>query len=135
MTRILVIDDDQAVRQATKILLDANGFDVVTVAGGKAGIDEIKVGSFDVVIVDLFMPGMDGLKTTEAIRRYNAKIPIIAASGFMFGGVCPPMPNFDRMAKEAGAVLTLYKPFRPQELLKMIKDAIGPQGIEAPRQC
>jgi CheY-like chemotaxis protein len=125
MTRILIIDDDQLVRQATEVVLDGNGFDVVTVADGNAGIHEIMAGSFDLVIVDLFMPGMDGLKTTKAIRQYDGKMPVIAVSGFLFGGRCPEMPNFDAMATEAGAISTLYKPFRPGELVQAIQKAIG----------
>jgi CheY-like chemotaxis protein len=126
VARILIIDDDPAVRTATKILLNANQFDVVAVADGKSGVEEIKSGPFDLVLVDLFMPGgMDGLKTNEAIRQIDASIPIITVSGFMFKGQCPTMPNFDAMAAEAGAVATLYKPFRPSELLQAIRTALG----------
>jgi two-component system, sensor histidine kinase len=48
--------------------LSYHGFDVVAVAGGKSGISAIKDRQFDVVIVDLFMPGMDGLETTKRTR-------------------------------------------------------------------
>jgi CheY-like chemotaxis protein len=125
MTSILIIDDDDAVRSATKIALDVNGFDVVAVADGKSGISAIKDRQFDVVIIDLFMPGMDGLETTKAIRKLSPLVPIIAASGFMFGGSCPEMPNFQDMAAEAGATASLYKPFRPKELLQAIQKALA----------
>jgi CheY-like chemotaxis protein len=122
--RILVIDDDAAVRSATRIALEVNGFDVVAVGDGKSGIDAVAEQQFDVVIVDLFMPGMDGLATTTAIRKINPRMPIITASGFMFGGTCPEMPNFQAMAEEAGATAALYKPFRPKELLQAVQKAI-----------
>jgi CheY-like chemotaxis protein len=125
MARILIIDDDEAVRNATKIALEANGFDVVAVADGKSGILEIQNRNFDAVIVDLFMPGMDGLETTKAIRGLNPHMPIIAASGFMFGGSCPEMPNFQEMAEEAGAISVLYKPFRPKDLLQTVYKALA----------
>jgi CheY-like chemotaxis protein len=128
MACILIIDDDEAVRSATKIALDANGFDVVAVADGKAGINAIKDRQFDAVIIDLFMPGMDGLETTKVIRKLSPRMPIITASGFMFGGKCPEMPNFQDMAAEAGATLALYKPFRPKELLQAVQNAIGLSG-------
>jgi CheY-like chemotaxis protein len=124
MARILIIDDDAAVRSATKIALEVNGFDVVAVADGKSGIAAISEQQFDVVIVDLFMPGMDGLATTTAIRKINPLMPIITASGFMFGGACPEMPKFQAMAEEAGATAALYKPFRPKELLQAVQKAI-----------
>jgi CheY-like chemotaxis protein len=50
--------------------------------------------------------------------------PIIAVSGFMFRANCPTMPNFRSMAMEAGAVAALYKPYRPNELVQVISDAI-----------
>jgi CheY-like chemotaxis protein len=125
MARILIIDDDEAVRRTAKIVLGANGFDAVVVADGKSGIDAIEELHFDAVIVDLFMPGMDGLETTKAIRELSPQLPIIAASGFMFGGSCPEMPHFQEIAREAGAISTLYKPFRAKDLLQAIQKAIG----------
>ena len=124
MASILIIDDDEAVRTATKILLTANGFDVAEAADGKGGIAAVKERQFDLVIVDLFMPGMNGLETTKAIREISPHIPIVAASGFMFGGSCPQMPDFSVMAAEAGATSTLYKPFRPKEFLQTIQEAM-----------
>jgi two-component system response regulator MtrA len=124
MTSVLIVDDDEAVRSATTILLNANGFEVVAVADGNAGIEAVKGRHFDVAIVDLFMSGMNGLETTKGIRKHNSKMPIIAASGFMLSGSCPEMPEFETMAREAGATTTLYKPFRPKILLQTIQDAL-----------
>jgi CheY-like chemotaxis protein len=124
MSRILIIDDDALVREATKIILSARGHDVTLAADGKSGIEIARSQCFDVAIVDLFMPGMDGLQVIEAIRRSKPDMPMIAASGFLFGGECPPMPNFDAMAAEAGALTTLYKPFRPEALLLAIATAL-----------
>jgi len=126
MTRILIIDDDEAVRSTTKIVLDASGFQTVAVADGKSGIEAVKSEEFDAVIVDLFMPGMNGLDVASAIRKLRPAMPIIAASGFMFGGDdCPEMPNFQEIAAEAGATVVLYKPFRPAQLLNAVRQAIG----------
>jgi CheY-like chemotaxis protein len=129
MAQILIIDDDEAVRTAASMMLEAHGFDVVTVESGPAGVAAIKAGAFDVVIVDLFMPGMDGLATTRAIHQHSPATPIIAVSGFMFPGRCPSMPDFHPMATEAGAVATLYKPFRPHELVQAVTDAMEGRRI------
>lgn len=128
MTSILIVDDDEAVRSATKILLDARGYEVVTAPDGASGINAVKERQFDVAIVDLFMTGMDGLETAKAIRGHCPGMPIITASGFMFGGgdTRPEMPDFEAMALEAGATATIYKPFRPKELLQIIEDALEP---------
>jgi CheY-like chemotaxis protein len=129
MARILIIDDDRAVLRATTIMLEARGFDVLAVGNGQAGIDAVKAGAFDAVIVDLFMPGMDGLATTRAIHQESPTTPIIAVSGFMFQGRCPAMPDFHPMATEAGAVASLYKPLRPNELVQAITDAMRAKRI------
>jgi two-component system response regulator (stage 0 sporulation protein F) len=130
MARILIIDDDEAVRRATVIMLEARGFDVVAVENGRSGVDAIKAGPFDAVIVDLFMPGMDGLATTRAIHQHSPTTPIIAVSGFLFRGRCPTMPDFHPMATEAGAVATLYKPLRLKELVDAIANAMGVKFTE-----
>ncbi len=124
MSRILLIDDDDAVREATEMLLDAKGFDVVSAANGVAGIEAVRNGSFDVAIVDLFMPGMDGLQATKTMRKQDPNLAVIAVSGFMMGDRLFEMPNFDAMAAEAGAFMTLYKPFRPEALLQAIDTAL-----------
>ncbi|HET7679933.1 MAG TPA: response regulator [Xanthobacteraceae bacterium] len=125
MTRILVIDDDEAVREATAMLLEGEGFEVVAAADGKSGIEAVKAGSFDLVIVDLFMPGIDGLQTAKAIRQLNPSMPVIAVSGFMLGKWRLEMPNFGTMAAEAGAFSTLYKPFQPAALFEAIGKALA----------
>jgi CheY-like chemotaxis protein len=73
---------------------------------------------------------MDGLATTRAIHQHSPATPIIAVSGFMFRGSCPTMPDFHPMATEAGAVATLYKPLRPNDLVDAIADAMGVKFIE-----
>jgi CheY-like chemotaxis protein len=124
MASILIIDDDEAVRRSVQIILNANGHQVFCVADGKTGISAARESQFDVVIVDLFMSGMNGLETMKAIRSANPHVPIIAVSGFMFGGSCPEMPDFEAMVTEVGATSTLYKPFRPNDLLQRIRDSI-----------
>ncbi len=125
MPAILVIDDDRLVRSATRAILAAKEYEVVLAEDGASGIEAAKLRRFDLAIVDLFMPGIDGLKTIETIRQANPTLPMIAASGFMFGGTCPEMPNFATMAEEAGALSVLYKPFRPDVLLQAVEKALG----------
>jgi CheY-like chemotaxis protein len=124
MPHVLIIDDDRLVREAAKAILRAKGYDVTVAENGKSGIETARSGQFDVAIVDLFMPDMDGLQVIGAIRKSDPDIPMIAASGFMFEGNCPQMPDFEAMALEAGAVSTLYKPFRPDTLMQAITTAV-----------
>jgi len=124
MPNILIIDDDKLVCEATSILLRSKGHQVTTANDGHSGIDAAKAGAFDLAIVDLFMPDMDGMVVMNALRDVDPKIVMIAASGFMFGGRCPEMPGFEAMANEAGATATLYKPFRPAEVVSVVEQAL-----------
>lgn len=120
MRRILVIDDDRSVRTAIKTLLEREGFEVVAVENGRAGLEALESTPFDVVIVDIFMPGMDGLETITAFHRRAPLVPIIAMSGFMFRDSAMPAPDFLSMATKLGAAYSLHKPFRPRELIAAV---------------
>jgi CheY-like chemotaxis protein len=125
MARILVIDDDRDVRNATTMLLEAAGFNAHAVESGESGVAAAAADRFDAIVVDLFMPDMNGLDTIKALRRDDAAVPIIAASCFMFRSRPPEMPLFNAMATEAGATATLYKPFALPELERTLRAAMG----------
>jgi CheY-like chemotaxis protein len=125
MASILIIDDDRLVRESTRILLRSKGHDVAVAEDGRSGVDAATAGAFDLAIVDLFMQGMDGFQVMKAIRQAKPGFQMIAASGFMFKGDCPQMPEFEAMALEAGANSTLYKPLRPHEVLCAVERAIA----------
>lgn len=130
MARILIVDDDRLAREATRIALSSKGHEVTLAESGKAGVEVGLANDFDAAIVDLFMPDMDGLAVIKTIHDAKPAMPLIAASGFMFGGgECPQMPNFGTMAAEAGAVATLYKPFRPAALLAEIDRFLTPARL------
>jgi CheY-like chemotaxis protein len=125
MPRILVVDDDKAVRSAIQMLLEHEGYQVVVADDGRSGIEAIENGSFDLVIVDIFMPGMDGLETIREFHQRDPKVPVIAMSGFMFRDSGSPAPDFLSMATKLGAARSLHKPFRPQELLRAVEASIS----------
>jgi CheY-like chemotaxis protein len=125
MPRILVVDDDLSVRVATQTLLEREGYDVVVADSGRNGIEAITSASFDAVIVDIFMPGMDGLDTIKAFNRQAPGVPVIAMSGFMFRNSSAPAPDFLGMSTKLGAAYSLHKPFRPGELIKAIESCLG----------
>jgi CheY-like chemotaxis protein len=132
MHRILVIDDDKSVGTAIRTVLEHDGYEVALVHDGRGGIAAAEPGQFDVVIVDIFMPGMDGLETIRHILHQAPLIPIIAISGFTFRGPSDATPDFLRMAAKLGATHTLQKPFRPNDLLNAVESCLS-QSIRIPR--
>jgi CheY-like chemotaxis protein len=125
MPRILVIDDDQAVRTAISLVLEREGFEVEIVGDGRAGVAAMAKAGFDIVIVDLFMPGMDGLETIKAFNQTAPSVPIIAMSGILARQAPDAAPDFLRMATTFGAVHSLHKPFRPNDLLQAVEKCLS----------
>jgi CheY-like chemotaxis protein len=128
MSRILVVDDDLAVRDAIKMVLENDGHEVVLAANGRAGIVAAEDGGFDIVICDIFMPGMDGIETMRVFRQSNPQMPVIAMSGFTFGDGRSPAPDYLSLATKLGASYSLRKPFRPHELLKAVRECTRTDG-------
>lgn len=125
MPRILVVDDQSPVRAAIVLALQARGFDVVAAESGQAGLTIFAQSEFDLVIADLFMPGIDGVTLIKALRQRNASFPVIAMSGVLLGATgrtaLDQLPNIAELAD----VICLQKPFRPNDLLQAVAAALG----------
>ncbi len=129
MANILVIDDDHAVLATIELVLARDAHTVVVTDDGRKGLEMFKTGAFDLLIVDIFMPAMDGLQTMGLARRYRPEVPVLVISG---DGLRSG-PDFLRMATKLGAVSSLRKPFRPNDLLTAVDNCLaGPTGL--PRQ-
>ena len=120
MARILIADDDEAVQQIIKILLQRGGHDVVGASDGRTALRSFRESDFDLLIVDIFMPGMDGLETIKQVHEYKPYVPIIVISGHSFSARCSPAPDFLTMATKLGASCSLQKPFKSAVLLENI---------------
>jgi CheY-like chemotaxis protein len=128
MSRVLVVDDDKAVRTAIKTVLEHHGFDVTVAEDGRSGISAVQGRQYDVVIVDIFMPGMDGLETIRAFNKHAPSVPVIAISGFLFRDSAQPAPDFLSMATKLGAAYSLHKPFQPKDLLRVVEACLVDRG-------
>jgi CheY-like chemotaxis protein len=125
MARVLVVDDETDVRQTIKTILERRGHKVVLAACGNRALAITEVFAFDAIIVDIFMPGMDGFETIKVLRRCVPKVKVIAISGYVFRGGATPTPDFLRMAADLGATCCLHKPFRASELVAAIDTHCG----------
>jgi CheY-like chemotaxis protein len=123
--RILVIDDDDLVRTAVQQMLENKGFDVVVAAQGQHALRILDDGNFDAIVVDIFMPDMDGLETIRAFRERSPEIAIVAMSGTKFYEGTASAPDFLLMATKLGANASLRKPFRSRELVATIESCLA----------
>jgi CheY-like chemotaxis protein len=120
MTRILVVDDDPLVSSAIRTWLETRGFEVVTADGGTSGLAALDDSTFDLMIVDIFMPNMHGFESVRLFHQRAPDVPLIAISGYVFAEQRAPAPDFMRMVLELGATRCLRKPFTPATLVRVI---------------
>ena len=125
MARILVVDDDVLIRLTLKTVLESAGHAVVLAERGHEGAEAIEAYAFDLAIVDIFMPGMNGLETIKVFRESAPTLPVIAISGYVFRDASEPAPDFLRMAVDLGAAACLRKPFTPAQLLDAVRACQG----------
>jgi CheY-like chemotaxis protein len=120
VARILIVDDDPAVQATIKILLERAGHSVVAASDGRRGLAIFEAGDFDLLLLDIFMPGMDGLETMRLIHQQQPLIPIIVISGRPITPDPATGPDFLAMATKLGAISSLQKPFKPAALLAAV---------------
>jgi CheY-like chemotaxis protein len=125
MASILVIDDDRAVLAAIKVLLERAAHAVEAVDRSRAGLQLLESRDLDLLIVDIFMPGMDGFETMKLVHQSRPEMPVIVISGQQFRLASERQPDFLHMAIRLGAVSSLQKPFQPMELLAAVAASLA----------
>jgi CheY-like chemotaxis protein len=124
LARILIVDDDSAVRATVQLVLERAGHSVVTAGDGRNGLAIFETGGFDLLFLDIFMPGMDGFETMRMVHQQQPLIPIIVISGNPTTFDSVTGPDFLTMATKLGAVSSLQKPFRPAALLAAVASSL-----------
>ncbi|MCG2825313.1 MAG: response regulator [Thermoplasmatales archaeon] len=112
---ILVVDDDQGIQKMFKVLLESYDYKVVQAASGKEALEKYGESKPDIVIMDILMPGMDGVKTTKKLLKQdkNAKIVVVTAVGKL---------GLEKGCIKAGAKAFIVKPFKIDHLLETIQN-------------
>ena len=120
MTKILIIEDDDEVRNLVKRVLIKEGHEIFEAADGILGVSAFRKTDPDIVISDIVMPNQDGFETIEEILTIEPNTKIIVIAG---GGSRPPDRHF-KHAKNIGALKTLAKPFTPPDLVKVVEEVL-----------
>lgn len=114
---ILVVDDDEVIRLACELTLKSDGMVVQSAENGKFGIDKVKATNYDLILLDLMMPEMQGTEFLEFIRNYDENIIVIVITGFA------TIESAVETLKQ-GAYDYLPKPFTPEELRKVVRKGL-----------
>lgn len=121
MPSILIIDDEESLRDAMRRNLQRSGYHVAEASEGRQALQQLASTSVDLVLIDIFMPGKEGLETIRELRRSHPDLPVIAMSG----GGSKGMVDVLRVAKLLGARRTLLKPFTGQELVDAVQHELA----------
>jgi len=132
LANILIVDDDPAVQVTIRLLLERAGHHVTVAGDGRKGLALCAASQFDLLFLDIFMPGMDGLETMRHIRVQQPAIPIIVISGRSITPDAYAEPDFLKMATRLGAVASLQKPFRADALLAAVDGCLNSAQSSSP---
>ncbi len=118
MKKILLADNDESIVKMVETFLRSRGFEVTSVDDGLKALEEIKKDKPDLVILDIMMPGMDGVKVSRMLKGdvKTAKVPIIFITALQIGP-----EEEDEMLKQAQL---LTKPFKTDELMNKILEVM-----------
>ena len=118
--RILVVDDDENILSLERTILEQKGFHVTTAGGGEDALKLLREQAFDLVLLDVMMPGMDGMQVLDAIRAdpHLASLPVVL--------VTAKTEDQDLLnGYRAGAQYYVTKPFTSRQLLYAISLVLG----------
>ena len=121
--RLLLVDDEPRFVETLSKRLTARGFEVEGALGGPQALELLDARPFDVVLLDVWMPGMDGLEVLKAIRRLHPSVKVILVSG-------NASINAAIEGMRLGAVDYLLKPVEIDDILVKVEDAFEKKTIE-----
>jgi len=121
--RVLIIDDEAAIRESLEILLELEGFVVAAAPDGEKGLQALEESVFDLVLLDLALPGQSGFEILQTIRSRHSNIPVVMITAY---GTVQNVVE----AMQHGANNFVQKPWDNEKLLADIRAAIGQHRAE-----
>ncbi len=120
--RILVVDDEAVVRESLTAWLRENGFSAYPVEDGPMALERVKAEDWDILMVDLIMPGMNGMEVLEEVKRLKPEIAVLIITAY---------PSIDTAVKamKVGAYDYIVKPFNPEEVGLAVRKIIDYQAV------
>ena len=122
MPKILVIDDHEEMRELLNVMLARAGHESAAAADGEEGLRKSEEERFDLVLLDIWMPEVDGISVLKDLQARRPDLPVIIMSG---GSDKMPLEYCSALADTHGATNVLFKPFQRDELLAAVDVALG----------
>ena len=114
---ILVAEDEADLREILKVTLEQEGYRAILASDGDEAIKKIEEKSFQMALIDMKMPGVNGKELVSKIKQINPQVPIVIVTG---------SPDFkEEMSLKKQTYEYIYKPFKLNELVKIIERALG----------
>lgn len=120
--KILVVDDQIGMLETFTDILEDKGYNVETAEDGFTAIDKVKAGSFDIIFMDIKMPGINGVQTFREIKKINDKTRVIMMTAYA-------VEDLIKEAIEEGAYTVIYKPFDMDKVIRTIQRLLKTQLI------
>jgi len=121
-TNILVVDDLKGMRVTLGGILEDEGHNVVLAENGYQAIEAAKQTSFDLIFMDIKMPGINGVQTFREVKKINPQAAVIMMTAYS-------VEDLVREALEEGAYAVVYKPFDIENILSIIESALFHLGL------
>jgi DNA-binding NtrC family response regulator len=121
--KVLVVDDEPIVLTSCRMVLDAEGCEVMTAGTVQEALSFLETQAFGLLLVDVKMPVLDGMYLVRQVRKKRPRMPIIVMSGYSTDDTI-------REALDLGAATFIAKPFTPDELADAVRSVLKPREKE-----
>lgn len=121
MSKILLVDDNIELRTLLSEALESDHYEIILAEDGDQASDYIQDQNFDLVVLDIFLPGKNGREVLKELREKSETTPVIVITGGNDTGVY----DYLKMAKDLGASKVFQKPFDLRDFLKTVKELLA----------
>ncbi len=119
-TLILVVDDQFGDRETLKTILEDKGYRVATASDGAEAIKMVKERHYDIIFLDIKLPGIDGVETFERVKEIDSRVAVIMMTGYT-------EEDLVKRAISGGAYTCIYKPFDMEKVIALVDNIAGDQ--------